>query len=70
MVGVVVAWVHTYFGITNKHVLQKLFISIGIGSLFGLGIGATVSPVKVPQTIAGFHSLVELVGESLFNDAH
>merc|ERR1719456_1263540 len=31
---------------------------IAVGALGGIGIGSSVSPIQLPQTVAAFHSLV------------
>jgi len=37
-----------------------LLVALGLGGMNGLAIGGTVSPISLPQTVAGFHSLVGL----------
>merc|ERR1719171_3392848 len=61
MVGVACAIV-TQLGQTesNPAVTQILGGLLGIGAVLGLIVGARVDPMKLPQTVAAFHSLVGL----------
>lgn len=64
IIGVLSACVNTVLPLAARpdaeQVLQALGIAIGIGAIFGLLIGLKISPMKLPQTVAGFHSLVGL----------
>jgi NAD(P) transhydrogenase len=57
MVGVICACFNTLIPL-EPSVLMGLAPYIGAGSLFGLVMGSTISPMKLPQTVAAFHSLV------------
>merc|ERR1740117_1563771 len=46
-------------GITNMNVKVGLAL-MAVGGLGGLAVGGSVSPIKLPQTVAAFHSLVGL----------
>jgi NAD(P) transhydrogenase len=57
MVGVICACFNTLLPLPNSS-LMGLAPYIGAGSAFGLVVGSTISPMKLPQTVAAFHSLV------------
>lgn len=59
MVGVICACVNTLIVLPTEK-LQSLAIYIAVGSTLGLLIGSRVDPLKLPQTVAAFHSLVGL----------
>eukprot|EP00929_Paragymnodinium_shiwhaense_P110353 TRINITY_DN772_c0_g1_i1.p1 TRINITY_DN772_c0_g1~~TRINITY_DN772_c0_g1_i1.p1 ORF type:complete len:1038 (+),score=331.08 TRINITY_DN772_c0_g1_i1:85-3198(+) len=44
--------------------LFEVLILMGIGSVLGVIVGARVSPIALPQTVAAFHSLVGLAAMS------
>merc|ERR1711865_211789 len=59
MVGVVCACVSTLIVLPNT-TLISLAPWLGAGSIIGLFVGSSVQPLKLPQTVAAFHSLVGL----------
>jgi len=59
MVGVICACVNTLI-VLDTNILLGIAPYLGIGSIFGLVLGSTISPMKLPQTVAAFHSLVGL----------
>lgn len=51
------------FGVTEVDAFVWVIavpVSIAVGGILGLIVGTTVSPMSLPQTVAGFHSLVGL----------
>merc|ERR1719223_618676 len=59
MVGVICACVNTLI-VLPIYTLKILAMYIAAGSIVGLLIGSRVDPLKLPQTVAAFHSLVGL----------
>jgi NAD(P) transhydrogenase len=59
MVGVVCACINTLI-VLSPDVLMALAPYILVGALLGLGLGSSVQVMKLPQTVAAFHSLVGL----------
>lgn len=59
MVGVICACFNTLI-VLDTDTLMGLAPYVGVGSAFGLVMGSTISPMKLPQTVAAFHSLVGL----------
>merc|ERR1711865_279456 len=59
MVGVICACVNTLI-VLDTNILLGIAPYLLIGSTFGLVLGPTISPMKLPQTVAAFHSLVGL----------
>jgi len=59
MVGVICACVNTLI-VLDDTTLMTLAPYILVGSLIGAVLGGIVSPIKLPQTVAAFHSLVGL----------
>jgi len=59
LVGVICACVNTLI-VMSDDVLLQLAPWIGAGCLVGLMVGSSVQPLKLPQTVAAFHSLVGL----------
>jgi len=57
--GVVTGVVSTVLGL-NTHAAVLAGACVAVGSLFGFAVGFTVDPIKLPQTVAAFHSLVGL----------
>lgn len=44
----------------SSTVMMVVYVCVALGGSLGLAVGASVSPMKLPQTVAGFHSLVGL----------
>jgi len=59
MVGVICACVNTLIVLPDS-VLAQLAPYVGVGGAIGLAVGSSVQPLKLPQTVAAFHSLVGL----------
>jgi len=59
MIGVICACVNTLI-VLPRETLQSIAMYIAFGSGIGLIVGARVDPLKLPQTVAAFHSLVGL----------
>merc|ERR1712151_136485 len=57
MTGVTGAMAMTLHGMPGPEVYPALGLIAG-GAAVGLGIGASVSPMALPQTVAAFHALV------------
>lgn len=57
MVGVLGAIVSTCVQLSES-TLQVSLMSMGVGGALGLVVGTVVDPMKLPQTVAAFHSLV------------
>jgi len=59
VVGVTGAMAATVHGLPAAELSSALAL-IGGGTVLGLGVGKTVSPMALPQTVAAFHALVGL----------
>lgn len=59
MIGVATGMITTLHTLTDANLQICLFV-LPIFGLAGLYIGMTVNPIKLPQTVAAFHSLVGL----------
>merc|ERR1712241_1600433 len=59
IVGVLSSLACTFMGLHGSNI-QVCAVLMGIGAVLGTGIGISVSPMKLPQTVAGFHSFVGL----------
>jgi len=59
MAGVLGGLVSTMVHMNEEKTAMGLGL-LGVGAIGGIGIGSSVSPIQLPQTVAAFHSLVGL----------
>jgi NAD(P) transhydrogenase len=60
IIGVICAMFVSFRALPTMEVVAQLVVLSLIGGALGLVVGARVSPIALPQTVAAFHSLVGL----------
>ena len=58
LIGIVSSLAQLYTDGASVNVYSQFTLLSGIGAAIGLGIASKVGPTELPQTVAGFHSLV------------